>query len=41
MTRAQAIQAEQADKYCSNGEAVNKGDFVWMSARNIETQWPS
>src|ERR1700731_3431041 len=41
MTRAQAIQAEQADKHRREGVTLTVGDRVWMDARNITTQRPS
>jgi hypothetical protein len=41
MTRAQAIQAKQADKLSCGGQVMKSRDFVWMDARNIMTQRPS
>ena len=41
MSRAQTIQAKQADKHCRKGVELRIGDRVWMDARNITTQRPS
>ena len=41
MTRAQAIQAEQADKHQREGDKLEVGTRVWMDARNIATQCPN
>jgi hypothetical protein len=41
MGRAQAIQAEQANKHRREAVSITVGDRVWMDARNITTQRPS